>query len=531
MVITKKRELVKLDLLKNIKSISVKILLVVGSFALFVLSATQLVLFKIYNSYTTMGDLDPRIRSFQILVLSLSLAVVLVVLLVLFITVRKIVINRIKRLTGKISAAANGDMFVRSEDVTEDEIGRLARSFNELLKTITRMNASLRDKELQLLSAENAIAMKAKIERQKKIIEEKNQELKKKVEKLSLMFDISHSFSSSLEMDEVLQNICTMVGERLGYDEFAILLLDDEGKNLVVKATYGFQNAAQLQDMTFAIGEGISGIVAKTKEPILIKDTSQDERYLHYKGKQIMDGSFLSIPMIYNEELLGVLNFSKYGIDAFTPTEIDFLKSIANQAAIAIKNAKFHEDLIKKSITDELTGIYNRRHFFTLFKNELMRAKRYHENLSILMIDIDHFKHYNDTNGHLMGDRVLKEVAQTLYRVLRTSDIIGRYGGEEFCVILPSTDADQAFITATKLKRAVENTPFEGGEKQPGGKITISIGVSAYVEGSIDTETKMIDTADEALLIAKRRGRNRVISYFDVLEGLKETEEKKSKFI
>ncbi len=157
---------------------------------------------------------------------------------------------------------------------------------------------------------------------------------------------------------------------------------------------------------------------------------------------------------------------------------------------------------------DSLTNIYNRRYFIDLVEKELDRARRYGSRLSFLMIDIDNFKAFNDTYGHLVGDMVLTEVAQLLHSGLRKTDTVARYGGEEFALLLPETDAKGSYAVAERYRVQVQVHKF-GSETEP-LKVTISVGISHYPSRGIDTVDDLIRIADDALYQAKRNGRNRV---------------------
>lgn len=168
------------------------------------------------------------------------------------------------------------------------------------------------------------------------------------------------------------------------------------------------------------------------------------------------------------------------------------------------------DELRQLSITDSLTGVFNHRHFYTLLNNEMERTKRYNRPLSLLFIDVDYFKDYNDINGHLAGDEVLKNIAKAIKANIRTTDYLCRYGGEEFTVILPESEKDEAKLAGEKIRGKVEEEYFPNEEKQPNGKITISIGVSNIPEDTNDLEDLVIK-ADNALYEAKARGRNLVV--------------------
>jgi diguanylate cyclase (GGDEF)-like protein/PAS domain S-box-containing protein len=167
------------------------------------------------------------------------------------------------------------------------------------------------------------------------------------------------------------------------------------------------------------------------------------------------------------------------------------------------------EEAIRLSYTDDLTGIYNHRFFIEQLTLEVERQKRYPTPLSLLMIDIDYFKHYNDNNGHLAGDQVLKAIAILIQHGVRQSDIIARYGGEEFSAILINTGREEALEIAERVRRNVADTRFPNENAQPNKDLTVSVGVATF-SSSISTLTDLIREADHALYLAKKCGRNRI---------------------
>jgi diguanylate cyclase (GGDEF)-like protein len=169
-----------------------------------------------------------------------------------------------------------------------------------------------------------------------------------------------------------------------------------------------------------------------------------------------------------------------------------------------------NETLMELAVRDGLTGLFNLRHFRHILNEELSRAERYSRQLCLVMLDVDHFKNYNDTHGHPAGDEVLKTLAGILNKRLRDVDRSARYGGEEFLVLLPETDLEKGRTVAEDLRVQMEEYPFRGGESQPSGKVTISLGVAAFPQDGPDVDT-LIKVADDALYRAKNSGRNRVV--------------------
>ena len=171
------------------------------------------------------------------------------------------------------------------------------------------------------------------------------------------------------------------------------------------------------------------------------------------------------------------------------------------------------KELQQLAITDGLTGLFNYRYFRSQLDHELERARRHHLELSLIMLDIDFFKNYNDSNGHPAGDIVLKEIADAVQENIRKIDIPCRYGGEEFILILPDTGKTAAVVVAEKIRGLIERMAFKNQEKQPNGQLTISIGVATFPEDG-ETSNKLVEKVDENLYRAKQTGRNKVVSGF-----------------
>lgn len=194
-------------------------------------------------------------------------------------------------------------------------------------------------------------------------------------------------------------------------------------------------------------------------------------------------------------------------------TDMDACRRLLDASGLAVSNALLYEKTMELSKTDGLTGLKNHREFKDALNAEVMRSKRYRRTFSLLMIDIDHFKHYNDTNGHPQGDVLLKKISELIRDNFKDTDIVARYGGEEFAVILLETETkDHAVSVAERMRAMVEWCKFPKEETQPLGKVTISIGVSCYPEDG-STADEILQAADKALYCAKREGKNRVVAF------------------
>ncbi len=335
--------------------------------------------------------------------------------------------------------------------------------------------------------------------------------LKERLFELYILYSLSKNLNVSLQLNELFHNTMNVLKGFLKIEDFCFMLIDDECNELKMwkadESSFG-----EAKGITFKIGEGISGLVAKTGEPILISDTGKDPRFLFYKGKMPDIGSFLSIPLkLNNNTVIGVLNVHKRETNAFKDTDKMLFTAIAQNVAIAIERARNYENAQRVSMVDELTTLYTRKYFLASSQREFSQAERCGVFFSIIMADIDHFKYFNDTYGHLLGDAVLRKLASVLKLNVRQSDVLARYGGEEFIILLPGTNKPGAVASAEKLRAAVENDLAIDVGKGRKEKVTITAGVASYPEDGKTVE-EIIAAADRFLYLGKEGGRNRVVS-------------------
>ncbi len=265
-------------------------------------------------------------------------------------------------------------------------------------------------------------------------------------------------------------------------------------------------------------GKGLLGAVLRSSAPIRLTDASSDPRFEGLPSGHPFIKGFIGVPMILKDKVIGgIYAANKNDNGHFTEEDEDLLLMLAFQATTAIENAQLYTKTSELATTDGLTGLLNRRAFMERLNEEAGRSSRYEHYFSFLLLDIDHFKRINDTYGHPAGDAVLKSLAQTLKRQVRTVDIVGRYGGEEFAIILSETDSTGAKLVGNRIRGLVSKMPFSLPDGNNIG-LTVSIGISIYPSCSTNVDL-LIEKADNALYSAKREGRNKVYLYRETLRA------------
>jgi diguanylate cyclase (GGDEF)-like protein len=321
---------------------------------------------------------------------------------------------------------------------------------------------------------------------------------------------VGTAISSVRDLKSLFQAVLEILAHTFKFNNAAIMLTNEDETELVLQAQHGEFPGAMPVELRVRIGEeGVTGLAAHSGKTLNIGDVRKFPSYV----RGLPDArSELAIPLKHANKVIGVLNLESKEANAYTERDVALLEMFAVQLAVAIDNVRLHEQTVLLAATDGITGVYNHRYFQEHLQAELKRAKRLKHPLSLIMLDIDHFKHYNDTNGHQKGDLVLVEVAKILVGAARAEiDIVARYGGEEFCLLLPETDKAAAMKIAERIRRKVQRSAFPGKEQQPPGTLTVSLGVASMPEDARAPE-KLVARADAALYKAKNNGRNRVVA-------------------
>ncbi|UCE04598.1 MAG: sensor domain-containing diguanylate cyclase [bacterium] len=358
---------------------------------------------------------------------------------------------------------------------------------------------------------------------QKKYLESETltHDLKKRLLELNSLYLISLTLSKTLDLNEILKSFKSLFQKKIKVDHFGIFLLDESMSILTLYTSFGLPKNVDLQS-SFKFGEDIFGKALEIEEIVYIPNIAREQEFQFFGGDP-KTGSFVVVPILLRKNHpIGVLSLYRNKINAFSKEERVLFKKISLEIAKVLDKSLLFQHTKELSITDDLTGLYNRRYFNQRFEREVQRAKRYRRPLSILMVDIDYFKNYNDINGHLLGDEVLKKVAILLESNLRKADIVARYGGEEFVILLPEINKSHADQVAEKLRRTIELKHFPKEQYQPNKNLTISIGLATLPDHSINSR-ELIEFADRALYRAKAEGRNRVIAYHSSMIQISQT--------
>jgi diguanylate cyclase (GGDEF)-like protein/PAS domain S-box-containing protein len=321
--------------------------------------------------------------------------------------------------------------------------------------------------------------------------------------------DVASALNSALSLEQIINIVLQNLGRVVAHDTLDIMLIEN-GYARVVSCT-GYDDLipgsqAVIMQHRFSLTETINLRAMMESHQIYQSDDIGNVgwKLLDLTGKI---RSYLGAPILIEHQVVGFLGLLSSKSDFFTNEDGDRLMAFANLTAAAIEKARLIEKLIDLATTDPLTETANRREFFIRGENELNRATRYNERLSVLIVDLDHLKHINDTYGHSIGDLALKELARVCKSCVRDIDLVARVGGDEFVILLPKTTAVQALAFTERLRQQIASLVF-ATQNEPIG-ITASIGIAEYRKN--DTLQVLIERADRGLYQAKETGRNRVI--------------------
>ena len=330
--------------------------------------------------------------------------------------------------------------------------------------------------------------------------------LRAEKQKIEKVLSIDQKMSSILDLNHLVDFIIKKSTEILTSEKCSLMLSDHDSKELVIKGSLGL-NENVIKETRLKYGEGISGRVAVEGSPLLVANIENDVKYSRKSHPQYKTKSFMIAPIKVHGKLVGVVNVTdkKPMLNKklqFNEIDLKILCSIVRQASIAIENANYYRHLEFLSTSDSVTDLFNHRYFIKRLDREIHRLKRYKRPLSLLMFDIDNFKAYNDSFGHLEGDKLLKEFGGIFKKELRSVDVICRYAGDEFVAILPETNSKDAQIVGEKILKATNKLKNKSN-------VSLSVGIAEYSD-KIFNRRDLIMKADQALYQAKKEGKNRI---------------------
>ena len=306
-------------------------------------------------------------------------------------------------------------------------------------------------------------------------------------------------------------HLVAIVKARLGAGRLSLFLRGENEGELIVAHSSGLSQTLG-DDLTLRLGEGIAGELAQQKRVVLVREVGTDGPS---SGRDDYRGSsYIIAPLMHEQQVLGVLCITeRFGDGTFDDDDVAYLEAFSEMVGQIAHNALQFRAADELATIDEGTRLFNKRHFNRVLPQEVVRAKRYKHDLTLALLDIDHFKSYNDSNGHQAGDRALAIVAQILKESFREADIVVRYGGEEFVVIMPETSRKEGngvgFVD--RARRRVEEAGLTFEDAQGNERVLTLSGGVATLPLQADTWEELFDKADQALYKAKARGRNIIV--------------------
>ncbi len=346
-----------------------------------------------------------------------------------------------------------------------------------------------------------------RLQTSKEALERANEELESRLAEIFFTHEFFKALTSYTSVDDVCSLIVDGCNGILGAEISCVYLFNREDWTLCLHASQGRPEEAFR--VVVPVSETILGHVFREgpHQEVDVEPGSGSGAWVLDPGDVV---SQAAVPLRAGENVFGVMVMASATRRELTPAEFERLQVLGNQSSLSLQNALLHGELERLSVTDRLTEMYNHGHFRQRLEEEFKRSQRFGHPLSLIMLDIDDFKAFNDTCGHVRGDEVLKGVSGVIRQNLREMDIAARYGGEEFVVLLPETESEGAVAVAERIRQQVEQLDWQIGCDSPVGR-TVSIGVASF-PASAQSAIKLLEAADTAMYRAKRAGKNRVMS-------------------
>ncbi len=322
--------------------------------------------------------------------------------------------------------------------------------------------------------------------------------------------EVGKLLTSTLDLRQILEHIMTKVSELIDAQNWSLLLKDEATGDLIFEIMVGVEKELA-QGLRIAGTEGIAGHVSRTGEPLFLEDARRDKRFSRKVDERtgFKTESIVCVPLKNKGNILGVVEIVNVkDLASFQAKDLPVLEILADYAAIAIENARYVSRIHRMSITDEYTGLYNARFLHEKLEEMIREAEQRDEPLAVVFVDVDNFKQIVDTCGHLLGSRVLKEIGETMASCISPEDILVKYGGDEYVILLPGRNRQEARKVVEGILHGVRSTTYLASEPEP-VKTTASFGISVYPEDA-RTKKEILLGADRALYAVKESTKNGV---------------------
>ncbi len=334
-----------------------------------------------------------------------------------------------------------------------------------------------------------------------------NDTLQKQIDALRGLIEVAKTVVSTLDLDTLLQAIMVSAMHYAETPAGSVALYESKKTELTLHAHRGLSAEFIKVERWCVNPGGLTEQILNSGEIFIVADTEKSPFF--HNPVAIKEGirSLICVPLVYQDDIVGILYLDDFIPRDFDRGKLELLSILASFAALAIHNARLHNKTKMMAITDFLTGLYNHRYFQQIFNQELGRARRYQKVMSLVILDIDNFKAFNDKYGHAVGDRILAAIGEIISRSLRKIDFAFRYGGEEFVIILPETSLEHAILTADRLRERIEQEASASLPEIQSSSITVSAGVACYPEDGTNRE-ELFSLMDSYLYKAKSMGKN-----------------------
>jgi len=323
---------------------------------------------------------------------------------------------------------------------------------------------------------------------------------------------VTAAVTSSLNQQAVINAILEQAVRVISFSSASVQLLS--GRELEIVGGIGFPDDFPVEGLRFTITHDTPNVEVIEKKKALIVNRDLIKKYPAFIDRAKTEiKSWMGVPLVVSGKSIGMIAFDSAREDGFSTADLDLAQAFGNQVAIALENARLYEETKKQAITDPLTGSFSRRYLYTSLTKLSSMAFRTGSPLSLILFDVDDFKIFNDRYGHQLGDEVLKIVVELTDTVLRKTDILCRYGGEEFVILLPQTGPEEAHAIAERIRKKVESQAILPGIDRA---VTISLGWSLFQSSDFSQIDHFIYRADRALYAAKNSGKNRTAGPSDI---------------